>query len=75
VPEVNLRWKMKATTTPKRKNSIRIGEYSSGNEGGDSKRKGKLDWWKERTGKNEIFIVTQMAVLFKQTKKLKGGPK
>jgi hypothetical protein len=33
---VNLRWKMKATTIPKKKILIRIGEYSSGKEGGDS---------------------------------------
>jgi len=33
---VNLRWKMKATTIPKRKSFITIGEYSSGKEGGDS---------------------------------------
>lgn len=58
----------------KNKNFITIRKFSSGKEGGDLK-KSKLDWWKERTGKNEIFIVTQMAVLFKQTKKLKGGSK
>jgi hypothetical protein len=31
-------------------------KFSSGNEGGDPKRKGKLDCWKERTGENEILL-------------------
>jgi hypothetical protein len=49
-------------------------KFSSGNEGGDSKRK-KADQEKERTGKNEIFVATQMVVFFKLIKKLKGGLK
>jgi len=75
MPEVNLRWKTEENENTKEKKFITIGKYSSGNEGGDSKRKRKLDWWKERTGKNEIFIATQMVVLFKLIETLEGGLK
>ena len=56
MPEVNLRWKTEENENTKEENFITIGKYSSGNEGGDPKRKGKLDCWKERTGENEILL-------------------